>query len=79
MLCIGVIKQEATPRLLRLLHEYYDMLSDPRFPQLGGLTERSQRYELLKRKSQDIVLTDKMAQSTKLVHCDPSHKFSSGL
>lgn len=61
-----------------MLDEYYDDLGDPRFPQLGGLTERSQRYELLKRKSQDI-LTDKMAQSTKLVHCDPLHKFSSGL
>ena len=61
-----------------MLDEYYDDLSDPRFPQLGGLTERSQRYELLKRKSQDI-LTDKKAQSTKLVHCDPLHKFSSVL
>ena len=40
------------------MHKYYDDLGVPRFPQLGGLPERSQRYELLKRKSQDI-LTDK--------------------
>ena len=60
------------------MHEYYDDLGVPRFPQRSGLTERSQRYELLKRKSQDI-LTDKMAQSTRLVHCDPLHKFSSVL
>ena len=59
------------------MDEYYDDLGDPIFPQLGGLIERSQCYELLKHKFQDI-LTDKMAQSTKLVHCDPLHKFRVG-
>ena len=61
-----------------MLDEYYDDLGDLRFAQLGGLIETSQCYELLKRKSQDI-LTDKMAQSTKLVYCDPLLKFSSRL
>ena len=61
-----------------MLDEYNDDLGDPRFPQLGGLIEKSQCYELLKRKSQDII-TDKMAQSTRLVHCDPLHKFWSVL